>query len=53
MNTISDIQVTDSNQSIDTEDNENDSVWFEEDLPDMVTTTEDSDCKWHWWRQND
>ena len=42
MNTISEIQVSDSDQSIDTEDNENDSMGWRS-LPDMVTTSEDCD----------
>ena len=41
-NTISEIQARDSDQSIDTYDNENDSmVW--KNLPDMVITSKDSD----------
>ena len=42
MNTISEIQLSDSDQSIDTEDNENDSMdWG--NLHDTVITSEDSD----------
>ena len=42
MNTVSEIQVSDSDKSIDTEDNENDSMDWRS-LPDMATTSEDSD----------
>ena len=42
MNTIREIQVSNSVQSIDTEDNENDFFGWRS-LPDMVTTSKDSD----------
>ena len=41
-NTISKIQVSDSDQSIDMDDNENDLIGWTS-LPNMVTTSEDSD----------
>ena len=41
MNTISEIEVHESDQSIGKEDNENDSMGWR-NLPDMVTTSEDS-----------
>ena len=40
-NTISETQVSNSNQSIDTDDNENDSMGWRS-LPNMVTTSKDS-----------
>ena len=40
--TISEIQASDSDQSIDTDDNENYSMGWK-NLPDMVTISEDSD----------
>ena len=42
MNTVSEIQVSDSDQSIDTEDNENNSMDWRS-LSGKVTTSKDSD----------